>query len=407
MKRAPSIVGLALILAGPLTCQATEETPAQLQIKKARQSIASSPNSPQPRNDLAMALARRARETSDPTFYAQALEEIGRSLTVAPDNFDALKTKAWVLLGQHDFAAARELATSLNKRAPDDVMVYGLLTDANTELGNYAEAERACQWMLDIRPGNVPALTRAAYLRELFGDVTGALELMAQALDQVPLSETEDRAWILTQIGHLHLTEGRLAPAEAALEQALTLFPEYHYALGQLARVRTAQRRHADAALLLRRRQATADHPENLYELAEALERAGRTHEARRTFREFETGARREMEGTDNANRELVFYYVDHAGRPQEALRIAAAEAARRHDVYTLEAHAWALQANGKSAEALRQIDTALAVGVRDPRILRHALAIARKAGHRLATARFQRELAALSPVDAPKTVSR
>ena len=40
--------------------------------------------------------------------------------------------------------------------------------------------------MLDLRPGNVPAVTRAAYLREMFGDVEGALELMAQALDATP-----------------------------------------------------------------------------------------------------------------------------------------------------------------------------------------------------------------------------
>ena len=60
-------------------------------------------------------------------------------------------------------------------------MVYGMLTDANIELGKYAEAEKSAQWMLDLRPGNIPALTRAAYLRELFGDIEGALELMQQA----------------------------------------------------------------------------------------------------------------------------------------------------------------------------------------------------------------------------------
>ena len=31
--------------------------------------------------------------------------------------------------------------------------------------------------MLDMRPGNVPGLTRAAYLRELFGDHERAVEL--------------------------------------------------------------------------------------------------------------------------------------------------------------------------------------------------------------------------------------
>jgi len=37
--------------------------------------------------------------------------------------------------------------------------------------GRYDDAERSAQWMLDLRPGNIPALTRAAYLRELFGDI--------------------------------------------------------------------------------------------------------------------------------------------------------------------------------------------------------------------------------------------
>ena len=59
--------------------------------------------------------------------------------------------------------------------------------------------------MLDLRPGNIPALTRAAYLRELFGDIEGALELMQAAFGRMPYQETEDRAWVLTQIGHLEL----------------------------------------------------------------------------------------------------------------------------------------------------------------------------------------------------------
>src|SRR5262249_43209321 len=148
--------------------------------------------------------------------------------------------------------------------------------------------------MLDIRPGNMPALTRAAYLRELFGDVTGALMLMGDALAQVAPSETEDRAWILTQVGHLHLVEGHLDEAEHALQQALAAFPGDHTALGQLARVREAQGRWPEAAELLQQRQKGAPHPENLYELAEALQRAGRKREAKAAFADFEKGALKE-----------------------------------------------------------------------------------------------------------------
>ncbi len=60
-------------------------------------------------------------------------------------------------------------------------------------------------------------------------------------------------------------------------------------------------------------------------------------------YAEFEQQARKEIGWADNANRELIFYYADHTSRPAEALRIARVEAARRHDVHTLDAYAWAL----------------------------------------------------------------
>jgi tetratricopeptide (TPR) repeat protein len=165
------------------------------------------------------------------------------------------------------------------------------------------------------------------------------------------------------------------------LQQALVLFPNYHYALGQLARVKTMQGRHGEAADLLSLRYRNAPHAENAYSLAEALVRAGRPADAQEFFTEFEAKGRKEFELTDNANRELIFYYTDYANRPAEALRIAELELARRHDAYTLDAYAWALSANGKNNEARAHIERALAVGLRDPQLLYHAGAIAARAG--------------------------
>src|SRR5438132_315470 len=205
-----------------------------------------------------MALARRARETSDVGFYAQAEDALKRSLDLAPGNLDGEKIHVWLLLGRHEFAAALDAAKALNKRGPDDVLIYGFLTDANAELGNYKEAERAAQWMLDLRPGNLPGVTRAAYLRELFGDVGGALELMDMAYQSTPPTETEDRAWILTQMGHLLIISGKTDKAEKLLQQALALFPGYHYALGNLAKVRIQQKRYDQAVDLLQQRYKAA-----------------------------------------------------------------------------------------------------------------------------------------------------
>ena len=64
------------------------------------------------------------------------------------------------MLGRHEFTAALEAAKKLSQKMPDDVMLHGFLTDANVELGNYKEAEVAAQWMLDLKPGNTPGLTR-------------------------------------------------------------------------------------------------------------------------------------------------------------------------------------------------------------------------------------------------------
>jgi len=381
------VTGLAATAAPAETSVAS---PAQVKIEQARIAIAKDPGRCQGHTDLALALARRARETSDPAFYAQAEAALEKCLAVSPDDREALKVRAWVRLGQHRFAEARDLATALNKRVPDDLTVYGLLTDAQAELGNYAEAEAACQWMLDLRPGNVPGLTRAAYLRELFGDLDGALELMSAAYQQTPFSETEDRAWILTQLGHLHLAAGRPAEAETVLRRALDEFPGYHYALGQLASVRTAQGRHQEAADLMRRRYQAAPHPENLYEMAQALERSGQAAPARVAYAEFERVARAEMEQADNANHELVYYYADHASRPAEALALARKELVRRRDVHTLAAYAWALHASGRPAEAQWQMRQALEVGTRDPELRRRAEVIDRAARRTASGARLR-----------------
>jgi tetratricopeptide (TPR) repeat protein len=366
-------LSLSALLAAPLVSAHREPTPAEERIALAEKAIAARPGAVQGYGDLAFALASRARETADPVFYEKAQGAIDKALALAPDDFQALSARAWVLLGQHRFEKGRALAQQLNRRAPDDLRVYGYLVDANVELGRYDEAEEAAQWMLDLRPGQLAGLTRAAYLREIFGDVEGALQLMAMAFPQVSPAESEEQAWILTHMAHLQTLAGRPEVADPLLDRALELFPDYHYALAARARVRAAQGRLAEAAALLERRYELAPHPENLYDLALARARAGRTAESQRAFADFEIQARAESDGEDNANRELIFYYVDHAGRAADALRIAERELARRRDVRTLDAYAWALHANGRRAEAQKQMKAALAVGYRDSEMVRRA----------------------------------
>jgi tetratricopeptide (TPR) repeat protein len=220
---------------------------------------------------------------------------------------------------------------------------------------------------------------------------------MGMAYHSTPPTEVEDRAWILTQMGHLQLASGKTAAAESMLQEALAKFPGYHYALGNLAKARISQSRYDEAVTLLQQRYQATPHAENLYDLAEALELAGRRDEANKAFAEFETKSPWESVRADNSNRELIFYYADHAHQPAKALDIARQEFARRHDVYTLDAYAWALHVNGQNAEARKQIEAALSVGIRDAKMLRHAGEIALQLGDREAAQRHLQESASLN----------
>jgi hypothetical protein len=82
------------------------------------------------------------------------------------------------------------------------------------------------------------------------------------------------------------------------------------------------------------------------------------------------------MNRADNSNHELSFYYADHAKQPKKALEVAEREYGRRRDVFTLDSYAWALFVNGRTVEAHSKIQDALAVGIRDPKLARHAAEI-------------------------------
>ena len=367
-------------------------SPAERSIAQARKLIEKKPNDFEAYNALALALSRRARETSDVVFYTQGEEALQKSFAISPDNFDGQRIRVWLLLGKHEFAAALEAAKKLNQKMPDDVMLYGFLTDANVELGNYKDAETAAQWMLDLRAGNMPGMTRAAYLRELFGDIDGSLDLMTMAYQSTPPGEVEDGAWIVTQMAHLNLAIGKIDQAENLAQQALAMFPGYHYALGILAKVRIQQKRYDEAVELLRQRYQAAPHAENLFDLARALQLAGKPREAQKAFAEFEQKSLLETNRADNSNHELIFYYADYANQPAKALEVARREYSRRHDVFTLDCYAWALHLNGQDDEALRQIDKALAVGIRNAEFFRHAGEIELAVGDRQSAERYFRQ---------------
>src|SRR5262249_13277385 len=127
------------LVARPAVAETEKLSPAAQKMQWAQRAIERNPNSFQRYNDLAMALARRARETSEVSYYEQADAALQKSFQLMPGNVEGQKVRVWVLLGKHEFAQALKLASALNQEVPDDVSIYGFLVDANVELGNYGE----------------------------------------------------------------------------------------------------------------------------------------------------------------------------------------------------------------------------------------------------------------------------
>jgi len=381
----------ATLLAMAAVAQAPTLSPAQRAMLAAQEQIKKDPRQSQGYNDLAKALVRRGRETGDPDYYRQASRAVQDSLKVEPDNFEGNKAHVMVLLGQREDAAALELARKLNQRIPDDVQVRGLIADACMELGDYPQAEMQTQWMLNLRRGNIPGMIRGAFLRVVFGEEEGALDWLTSAFRLTNPTETEERAWLLTHIARVRLQTGKLELADQLLGQALEIFPNYYFTLDALAETRSALGKYGEAADFLRRAQKAAPHPRRLFALAVALKQGS-------AFADFERQAREIVDKPDNANRELIFYYADYAHKPAEALRVARAEIARRQDIPTLDAYAWALYSNGQYAEARVELDKALKVGIHDATLFEHAASIAEKLKDQTAAAKYQRQARELRP---------
>ncbi len=336
---------------------------------------------------LASAFMRKAAATGEAGYYARARAAVEQAETLAPDDYQVLRTRAWVLLGLHEFRQARAVAEEAQRREPRDWWNYGTLTDACVELGDYPAAVAAADRMAELRPG-VPSYTRVAFLRTLLGDRAGAIEMLQEATRMA--GDAESRGWTLVHLGLEHWGRGALAPASAAIEEALRATPESYLALAALARVRAAQGRFAEAATLYERATTLVPAPDLVGALGDVYALLGRTADARQAYALVEflqqvAASRGAMFG-----RQIALFFADHDRRLDVALALARAEARQRQDIYTEDALAWALFKNGMLRQAARASHRARRLGTEDAALHYHAGVIAAALGR---PARARREL--------------
>jgi tetratricopeptide (TPR) repeat protein len=285
-----------------------------------------------------------------------------------PSVLEKRKTQIRDLLEKQEFSSAFEQAKAFNRDCPDDVAGYQLIVAADLALGNYNDAEKQLQWMLDLRIGKADSYgwLLVARFREITGDVDGAIDAINLAYGRLDPGHEQDGRMLLAYSGRLQMLAGRQDLADRVLTAAGGAASAEPSAIENLARLRLAQGKRDQAIQLLRTLTKATPNPRYLYLLADA------THDAR-DYQAFEQAARSQTKMAGNANRELVLYLSGPGKNAAEAVEIARRESASRHDIFTMDALAVALVASGKTAEGSAVMRKVLSEGTRDPEILAHA----------------------------------
>jgi tetratricopeptide (TPR) repeat protein len=348
-----------------------------------QQRVRQSPDAVQSYAVLGAAYIQKVRDTGDPSFYAKAQAVLDEALKRDPQNVEALIGAGTLANARHDFRAALRLGEQAKAINPTVPRIYGVIADAQTELGLYDDAVQTLQTMIDMRP-DLGSYSRISYARELHGDIEGAIEAM-QAAVTAGGPATENSAWVRVQLGNLYFTQGDLAQAEQEYQRTLTLLPDYVYAQAGLGRVRAAQGRLDAAISLYQSAIARMPLPEFVIALGETQQAAGNTAEAANQYELVRAMQQLFKAGGVDTDLELALFDADHGNDPTATLALARDAYARRPSVKAADTLAWALFKAGQTADARRYADAALRLGTHDPLMLYHAGAIAQAQGDQVA----------------------
>ncbi len=349
-------------------------------IGQLERAVASDPKDLKSLQSLGSAYVSRASQTGDPAFYRLATTALDRATALDPGNTDTLLVRGSLQLSLHNFAAALDLGVRAQAQRAGNPSILGVLVDAHVELGQYDQAGAALQQMLDIRP-NLPALARASYLRELSGDLTGAVTVMQQAV-AAGTGTGYDTAQVGALLGDLLFQRGDVDGADQAYQVAARASPELVRAQIGLAQVKAARGDGAGAITDLEDLQARSPNVLTLTLLEQLQRRDGRTQAADETGQLLRALARLQEDAGYVVDLEMALFEADRPNPGPEALRYArGAFKARPDNVFVDDAFAWASFRTGDTASAVPLMDRALRNGLANPLVSYHAAEVYAAAG--------------------------
>jgi tetratricopeptide (TPR) repeat protein len=340
--------------------------------------LAADPADPEGYGQLGLLYLQQVRESGDPALYAKAEGAFDEALRIDPENFTATSGLGSLALSRHDFRRALELGERARRINPQIPLNYGVIADAQIELGRYSTAADTLQRWVDLKP-ELSTYARISYFRELHGDIGGALAAMRLAVSAGG-DAPENFSYVETLVGNLHLTRGAYGDAHAAYRRVLAADPDYAPAKFGLAQIEAGRGELASAIRRYREVVRVLPLPEYAIALGDAEQAAGRTTAARRGYALAREQIRMETARGVNTDAELALFEADH-GSPRRAVELARDGWRYAPSVNSADAYAWALSQAGRDERALALSGEAMRLGSRDPDFLYHAGEIARRAG--------------------------
>lgn len=219
-----------------------------------RQKLIQNKNNHKAQLALTEVFINEARITGEHGHYYPAalkmLDEILMDANIKEDiKFQALATKAGVQLSLHQFPEALEIGNMAVEMNPYNAQIYGVLTDAYVEMGEYEKAVEVADKMISIRP-DLRSYSRVSYLREIYGEVDGALQAMEMAVS-AGHPAMEETAWAMLTLGKLQLNYGNIKAARNTFENILVHRPKHPFALSALANTFMENKNYEEAEKLL------------------------------------------------------------------------------------------------------------------------------------------------------------
>ena len=366
------------------------------QIKSLQDQLRAYPNDWQSYSQLGLAYLQKARETGDPTYYLKTEEALNKALSFQADDYASISARGALALARHDFSAALDWGEQARQINPDRTYAYGVIADAQIELGQYEEAIQTLQTMVDLRP-DMSSYSRISYLRELHGDMAGALEMMQLAVDS-GTPNAESTAWVRTQLANLYFNSADLEQAELEYRLTLQNRPDYVYALAGLGRVRAAQGNTEEAIEYLKQAVAIMPLPEFVIALGDLYQASGQRDAASQQYQLVAAIESLHRANGVDTDMEIALFNADHEKNMKETVALARHAYANRPSIHGADALAWALYKNGYYAEAEQYSKEALKLGTKDPLKLFHAGMIALELGDRQQAREYLEDALAINP---------